>query len=262
MDFIVLDTQPVEISNPIPVILGRPFLATSNALINYRNGVMNLSFGNMTLELNVFNLCKQPLDKEDESEEENMIEIAVEDHIQKGRASELSEICLVNSFELSSQSDYDISNICSLFDCSQVRENKGWRPKIEQLGECVKDDQEDPPKLELKPLPKELKYAFLRESQPYPVVISSTLTGEQEGKLIEVLKDHKSAIGWTLKDIKGINPLICTHRIHLEDNAKTSQQPQRRLNPHMKEVVKAEVLKLLDVGIIYPISDSKWVSPT
>ena len=70
---------------------------------------MNLSFGNMTLELNFFNLCKQPFDKEDESEEENMIEIAVEDHIQKGKASELSEICLVNSFELSSQSDYDIS---------------------------------------------------------------------------------------------------------------------------------------------------------
>ena len=73
---------------------------------------------------------------------------------------------------------------------------------------------------------------------------------------------HKNTIGWTLKDINGINPWICTHRIHLEDNAKTSQQPQRRLNPHMKEVVRAEVLKLLEVGIIYPISNSKWVSPT
>ena len=62
--------------------------------------------------------------------------------------------------------------------------------------------------------------------------------------------------------IQGINPLICTHKIHLEENAKTSQQPQRRLNPHMKEVVRGEVLKLLDAGIIYPISDSKWVSPT
>ncbi|XP_073133493.1 uncharacterized protein [Henckelia pumila] len=53
---------------------------------------------------------------------------------------------------------------------------------------------------------------------------------------------------------------IDVSRIHLEENAKTYQQPQRRLNPHMKEVVKNEVLKLLDAGIIYPISDSKWVN--
>ena len=111
--------------------------------------------------------------------------------------------------------------------------------------------------MELKPLPEGLKYAFLGEEQPYPVVISFILTSDQEGKLLTVLKKYKNTIGWTLNDIKGINPLICTHRINLEENAKTCQQPQRRLNPHMKEVVKTEVLKLLDAGIIYPISDSK-----
>ena len=94
------------------------------------------------------------------------------------------------------------------------------------------------------------------------MVISSQLTHDQEGKLLSVLKKHEIAFGWTLKDIKDINPLICTHRIHLEENAKTTRQPQRRLNPYMKEVVKNEILKLLDVGIIYHISDSKWVSPT
>jgi len=56
--------------------------------------------------------------------------------------------------------------------------------------------------------------------------------------------------------------LICTHKIYLEENAKPSRQMQRRLNPNMKEVVKNEVIKLLDNGIIYPISDRKWVSPT
>ena len=61
VDFIVLEIEPV-VNNykPIPVILGRPFLATANALINCKNGLMNLSFGNMTLELNVFNMCRQP----------------------------------------------------------------------------------------------------------------------------------------------------------------------------------------------------------
>ena len=79
---------------------------------------------------------------------------------------------------------------------------------------------------------------------------------------MEILRTHKTAIGWTIADIKGINPLICTHRIHLEEDVKPSRQPQRRLNPVMKEVVKKEVLKLLDVGVIYPIADNKWVSPT
>ena len=59
-----------------------------------------------------------------------------------------------------------------------------------------------------------------------------------------------------------ISPLICTHRIYLEDDAKHSHQPQRQLNPILKDVVRADVLKLFDVGIIFPITDSRWVSPT
>ena len=73
---------------------------------------------------------------------------------------------------------------------------------------------------------------------------------------------HKTALGWTIADIKGITLLICTHRIYLEENAKPSREMQRRLNPNMKEVVRTEVIKILDNGISYPISDSKWVSPT
>ena len=118
------------------------------------------------------------------------------------------------------------------------------------------------PKLELKELPKELKYAFLGNNETYPVIISSSLDSSQENKLISLLQHHKNAIGWSIADLKGINPSICTHKIYLEDNAKTSREMQRRLNPIMQEVVKKEVLKLLDMGIIYSISDSKWVSPT
>jgi hypothetical protein len=65
IDFIVLDTQPVEAFNSFHVILERPFLATSSALINCRNGLVKLSFGNMTLEMNIFNICKQPGDDND-----------------------------------------------------------------------------------------------------------------------------------------------------------------------------------------------------
>ncbi|CAA7028481.1 unnamed protein product [Microthlaspi erraticum] len=72
---------------------------------------------------------------------------------------------------------------------------------------------------------------------------------------------YRKAIGYTLDDIKGISPDLCIHRIHLEDESKSSIEPQRRLNPNLKEVVKKEILKLLDAGIIYPISDSTWISP-
>ncbi|KAM1829925.1 hypothetical protein ACFX14_022680 [Malus domestica] len=118
-----------------------------------------------------------------------------------------------------------------------------------------------PSTLELKPLPSHLKYVFLGEDQTLPVIISSSLTAQEEDKLIRVLKEHKSAIGWTLADIKGISPTTCMHRILMEEGAKPSREAQRCLNPPMLEVVKNEVIKLLDCGVIYPISDSRWVSP-
>ena len=117
------------------------------------------------------------------------------------------------------------------------------------------------PILELKPLPSHLKYAYLGDKETLPVIISSTLTALEEEKLIRVLKEHKTAIGWTLADIKGISPTTCMHRILLEEGAKPTREAQRRLNPPMMEVVKKEVIKLLDCGVIYPISDSRWVSP-
>ncbi|RVW69206.1 Retrovirus-related Pol polyprotein from transposon 297 [Vitis vinifera] len=86
--------------------------------------------------------------------------------------------------------------------------------------------------------------------------------GHQEISLLEVLKRCKKAIGWQISDLKGISPLVCTHHIYMEEEAKPIRQPQRRLNPHLQEVVRTEVLKLLQAGIIYPISDSPWVSPT
>ena len=88
------------------------------------------------------------------------------------------------------------------------------------------------------------------------MIISSKLSAPQEEKLVQVLKEHKTAIGWTIADIKGISPSICMHHILLEEGAKPSRQPQRRLNPPMMDVVKKEILKLLEVGVIYPILDS------
>ena len=88
------------------------------------------------------------------------------------------------------------------------------------------------------------------------MILSNKLSAPHEEKLVQVLKEHKMAIGWTIADIKGISPSTCMHRILLEEGSKPSRQPQRRLNPLMVDVVKKEILKLLEVGVIHPISDS------
>nr|XP_027099143.1 uncharacterized protein LOC113718436 [Coffea arabica] len=116
------------------------------------------------------------------------------------------------------------------------------------------------PELELKPLLKHLKYAYLGDNETLMVIISAALSETHEEKLIRVLKEHKEAIGWTITDIKGISPSICMYRIRLEEDGKPVQQGQRRLNPLMMEVVKKEILKLLDVEIIFTISDSPWIA--
>ena len=117
------------------------------------------------------------------------------------------------------------------------------------------------PVFELKPLPNTLKYAYLDEKKIYPVIISANLSEKEEERLLKTLKKHRAAIGYTLDDLKGISPTLCQHKIKLEEDAKPVIDHQRRLNPKMKEVVRKEILKLLEAGIIYPVADSQWVSP-
>ncbi|GAV72547.1 hypothetical protein CFOL_v3_16035 [Cephalotus follicularis] len=120
---------------------------------------------------------------------------------------------------------------------------------------------ESPPVLDKKSLPDSLKYAYLGPNETLPVIIACSLTTDQENKVMAVLMDHKEAIGWSVADLKGISPSICMHQIYCEDGAKPFRDAQRRLNPNMREVVKNEIVKWLDAGLIYPISGSKWVSP-
>ncbi|GJX45166.1 reverse transcriptase domain-containing protein [Tanacetum coccineum] len=120
---------------------------------------------------------------------------------------------------------------------------------------------DEPPEVELKDLPPHLEYAFLEGDDKLPVIIAKDLSVEEKAALIKVLKSRKRAIAWKLSDIKGINPEFCTHKILMEDDYKPAVQHQRRVNPKIHDVIKKEVEKLLDAGLIYPISDSPWVSP-
>ena len=117
-----------------------------------------------------------------------------------------------------------------------------WRRREEILPlfnekESHRAAKEEPPKLTLKFLPIELKYAYLEQNKQCPMLISSALSIHQEDCLIGVLRRCKKAIGWKISDLKWINPLVCTHHIYMEEEANPVRQPQRRLNPHMQDVV-------------------------
>nr|GEZ49036.1 reverse transcriptase domain-containing protein [Tanacetum cinerariifolium] len=117
-----------------------------------------------------------------------------------------------------------------------------------------------PPEVELKDLPPHLEYKFLKGKDKLPVIIVKDLSDEEKTTLITVLKSHKQAIAWKLSDIKGINPEFCTHKILMEEDFKPAVQHLRKVNPKIHDVIKKEVEKLLDAGLIYPISYSPWVS--
>nr|GEZ99956.1 DNA-directed DNA polymerase [Tanacetum cinerariifolium] len=125
----------------------------------------------------------------------------------------------------------------------------------------VKSSVDEPPKVELKDLPPHLEYAFLESDNRLPVIIAKELGDEEKSALIKVLKSHMRAIALKLSDIQGINPKFCTHKILMEEDYKSAIQHQRRVNPKINDVIKKEVEKFLDAGLIYPIFDGPWVSP-
>lgn len=116
--------------------------------------------------------------------------------------------------------------------------------------EKLKPSVKEAPKIELKNFHVHLECVFLGENSKLLVMISSTLEATQKEKLLGFLRKHKRVIGWKISDIKGINLSFCTHKIMMEDNIKSKVQPQRRLNPNMMDLVKSEVKKLMDAGVI------------
>ncbi|CAH9138601.1 unnamed protein product, partial [Cuscuta epithymum] len=256
VDFLILEMEEME----IPIILGRAFLATAAALIDVKNGIVKFRVGDEEQEFHVWDSLKKhhddsscfSIDILDTLAKECFGKIIHEDHL---------ETCIMLGCNEKEESHELLEEVMYLQAGAPFKQ---FRQKFEDLGtskSTLKPSLEVPPKPSLKTLPEHLKYAFLGDNSTFPVVISSSLTSLQEEKLLRVLKDHKTSIAWSLADIKGISPSLCMHRIFMEENHKPTVEHQRRLNPNMKEVVKEEVLKLLDYGIIYPISDSKFVSP-
>ncbi|KAI3672920.1 hypothetical protein L6452_39022 [Arctium lappa] len=244
-DFIILD---FEADKDIPIILGRRFLATGRTLIDVQKGELTMRLNEQNVTFNVFNSMKYPDDKEECFTLSDIESLCHKEEIEK--MLDLRETEVDEKIEWEEEGETTMLQHTTAFELLENEDRKTHIPSVES-----------PPDLELKPLPSHLKYAFLGEEGKLSVIISSTLEKHQEEQLLSLLKLHTKVIGWTISDLKGISPSICQHKIILADKNFTSIEPQRRLNPIMKEVVKKEILKWLDARIIYPIARSSWVSP-
>ncbi|GJU60762.1 reverse transcriptase domain-containing protein [Tanacetum coccineum] len=265
-DFVVVD---YDVDPRVPLILERPFLRTTRALLDVHVNVIDVACEEYAQEVLGFldsstSGNPTPSDPIIASSSPSFTPFEGGDFI-----LEEIETFLRTPDELSNLDDdyYDTEgDILYLEKLLNDDRSPNLPPmKNEDLKQVdvtmTKPSIEEPPKLKLKDLPSHLEYAFLEETNKLPVIIAKDLKDDEKDRLLKVLKSHKRAISWKISDIKGIDPQFCTHKILMEDDFKLAVQHQRRVNPKIHEVIKKEVIKLLDAGLIYPISDSPWVSP-
>ncbi|GJX90246.1 reverse transcriptase domain-containing protein [Tanacetum coccineum] len=296
-DFVVVD----YIADPrVPLILGRPFLRTARALIDVHGEQMTLRHDDQSITFKVGDTKTFSYNTIESVNRVDVIDVACEEFAQEvlgfsnisksgnptptlepilstsptsltpfeGSDFILEEIkaCLTSESIPSGIDDADFDPKEDLLTLERLLNSDPTstlppeEQKFEEL-KAVEPSSDELPDLELKDLPPHLEYAFLEGTDKLPVIIAKDLKDEDKTTLLKVLRSHKRAIAWKMSDIKGIDPKFCTHKILMEDNVKPTVQHQRRVNPKIHEVIKKEVIKLLEAGLIYPISDSPWVSP-
>lgn len=291
-DFFVLEMEGEQMPSEIPLILGRPFLRTARTTIDCYEGSLSMEVAGEKIQFNIFESLKHPntddmysccsIDVFESFVQEFIQYSLVEDPMRKviemAGKKKVPAQPVQSAEEIPQPVEFEpVFEIASIDDLEMEEEYYAMEEAFDSLPymtgmprkliplpvstNVLAPSIQKAPELELKPLPEHLKYVFLGDGETLPVIISSKLSQLQEDKLLSILREYKQAIGWTVADIKGICPTLCTHRIHLEEGVKPTREAQRRLNPPMLEVVKKEVIKLRDAGIIYAISDSKWVSP-
>nr|GEX26351.1 reverse transcriptase domain-containing protein [Tanacetum cinerariifolium] len=245
-DFVVVD---FEADPCVPLILGRSFMRTDRALIDVYVEEITLRINDEAVTLNVNQTMRYSSTYDDLLVNRiDIIDVAREEY-----AQEILEI---------DHTDYDPEgDICLI---KKLLNNDPFQlpPMDLKQGEVVKEKSliEEPPKLELKDLPSHLEYAYLEGVDKLPVIIAKDLRVDEKEAFLKVLKSHKRKIAWKITDIKGIGPQFCTYKILMEEDYKPVVNSQRRVNPKIHEIIKKEVIKHLDAGMIYPNSDSPWVS--
>ncbi|GJW01267.1 reverse transcriptase domain-containing protein [Tanacetum coccineum] len=270
-DFVVVDFEP---DPRVPLILGRSFLKTSRALIDVYEGEITLRVGKEAITINLDQTSRYTANYNHMTANRiDVIELACEEYSQEvlgfsdsvafGNPSPDYDPIVSNSSPTLTPLGDTLLNSEPLPPLPNHKEySPGIREELKVVeAKTVKSSFDEPPEVELKDLPPHLEYAFLEGDDKLPVIIAKDLKDEEKAALIKVLKSHKRAIAWKLSDIKGVDPEFCTHKILMEEDYEPTVQSQRRVNPKIHDVIKKEVEKLLDAGLIYPIFDSPWDFP-
>ncbi|XP_062093808.1 uncharacterized protein LOC133799836 [Humulus lupulus] len=213
-NFIILD---YEADRDVPIILGRPFLATGRTLIDIQKGELTMRMNDQHVTFNVFNVMKFPEEIE-ECSRLSVIESIVAEKFHKEAFKDGVGVRSLEELEnLSEEEKCQVTWVDSKQPFTKFRRPFESLDLLEGNFKPPKPSIQEPPKLELKPLPNHLMYAYLRDNETLPVIISAMLGAEKVHLLLAVLKKYTRAIGWTMADIKGISPSFCMHKILLED---------------------------------------------
>ncbi|GKE48218.1 reverse transcriptase domain-containing protein [Tanacetum coccineum] len=250
VDFVILE---MEEDSKVPLLLGLPFLHTAGAVIRVKQKQLNLGVGTERMIFNIDSAMKHSYSNDDTCFSIDVIDEILEEDFD----ALLDEGSKILHFIEETLLDEEIFFEFDEFTAMTADENSEFEsdteePPFEKItintDYKIKTSLEEPPSdLELKPLPGNLEYVFLEDPSFLPVIISSKLSAQNKSKLVSIFKKHKEAFASKTTDIPGICPSFCKHKIQLLDNKKP--------------VVKKEIVKLLDTGIIYPIANSLWVSP-
>eukprot|EP00253_Pinus_taeda_P028310 PITA_28310 len=243
-DFVVLQTKTKLGGHPL--ILGRPWLATADAFISCRSGSMTISNGQETKQSTLYSHATPMINND------NSIWVDYEDEETQPILTIRQALTLKNSTEdeLISNFIYEPSSVSSEIHnhLTTILESESQNNlETENSSQILVGSPSKSVTIEIEP-GKTLN-------------INPNLTDDQKQQLMKLLKENKEAFAWDYKDMKGISPELCTHRIYIKEGSRPVCQPQRRMNPNLREIVKEELQKLLNAGFIYPISDSEWVSP-
>ncbi|XP_075074338.1 uncharacterized protein LOC142161953 [Nicotiana tabacum] len=240
-DFVILDCA---VDKEIPIILGRPFLATGRALMHSERNEIKFPVNDEEVTFQASKDMKLP------HEYERISVIDVVDEVEDAVEIKMEEQCLGEALA-AILVNFDGEDMEGYMELVNVLERLGSYTYVPEKLSLDLENRATPPakpsiieplQLELKPLPPHLRYEFLGSNDTLPVIVYSLLNDVQVERLLEVLKEHRQAIRWTIADIRGIPKGICEHKIQLESETKPSVEHQRRFNPSMQEVFWAYLL--------------------
>ncbi|GJW76220.1 hypothetical protein Tco_0137902 [Tanacetum coccineum] len=216
MNFVIMQ---VEEDDRVPLILGRPFLYTADAIVRVKNKELNLGIGEDRETFHVNKAMQHSHVNDDTCFRMDVIDDITKDELDAlvddskpflNTSKKISETPLDKEFD-----EFMLENVQE----DEIKDDFEELPPEDELR--IKKSIQDPPtNLEMKPLLKHLEYAFLEKNSCLPVVISALLKQNEKERLVLVLKNHKEAFAWKTSDIPGISPSFCKHKINLEDDVK------------------------------------------